>query len=560
VGLAGCAIAAITVGNPLWMRTAFSHTGYYLILTLAICWVLISAEALSASGWQAKSVLKEYGPGLVLSLLVSVVIFLSVKPMFRVLADETNLISISKTMTRERRVDNILSGFWYYDSFTPLRRATPKRPLMYPLLINFTHLATGYRAINAFAVNFCVLFLLLALVYALMRNALGGTWAAVSVILVAAQPLVAQTATSAGFDLLQALSLLACLYCVHRFVKTPSASGFHLLWVNLLVLANIRYEGALLAVVIIICLAALGQIKRSMFSGRTAFIFPLTPFIALLTIWQRALALQRNSFEVKSGGPAFSLEHLLRNNGLFFESIMDHSFMSPHALLIQVLGLLALAYVAFLLVTKRVALRPEEQKTALVSGVCLSVLWVIVSSLFSGSVVHPSSCRYFVVFAIGLSIAAAFLLSRIRILSENPVAAVVLALGIFAVYHPVSAGDQLSKSQTLPREYRFITRFVQQRALQDRDFVVVTERPGIISVHEIGAVGFPYANNSKGFISRYKNNLFRDIYVVQSIDYKTRRPNKKTRLKNKFILKTVQELQIGRKSYSRISKVVRLRK
>ncbi|MDD5450160.1 MAG: hypothetical protein PHO42_06180, partial [Candidatus Omnitrophica bacterium] len=399
------------------MKRLFSMDGYYLILFLFLLW----AGALTACAihyrFSIKAFLKKYGAGLVVSLLLSVIVFVSVRPYFRVLSDETNLLAVSKSMEYEKRTDNVTMGMWYYDNFYPLFRETPKRPLLFPFFVYILHTIFGYRPENIFAANFIILFLFLFLIYVMAKNKFNGLWALAAVFLVVAQPVVSQTATSGAFDFLAALFILISFICLKWFLEGPSGLKFQLLWASLLMSANVRHEGIIFFVIVMGALAVLRYIKLNFFKAGAGITYLGTPLILLLTVWQRLLI--KDPFEV--AGPAFTLSNFTRNNLIAFKTLFDYNFKLPYATVINFAGFLALIYFLYLFLSSGRRLERQKRHLILISSACLLALWAVYISYHNGEMDHPSNSRYFVIFCAVFSMLALEAAARIRPLKEKGV-------------------------------------------------------------------------------------------------------------------------------------------
>ena len=141
----------------------------------------------------------------------------------------------------------------------------------------------GYHAENVFVLNIFVLFLLLFLIYAQVKNYLGNNiWALSAVILVASQPVVVQSASSGGFDLLAALFLIISFSCLRWFLNAPDTARFQLLWVSLLMLSNVRYEGVMFFAIVLFFLLYFKYIKTRFFVNGATIVYPLTPLLLLI--------------------------------------------------------------------------------------------------------------------------------------------------------------------------------------------------------------------------------------------------------------------------------------
>ena len=78
-------------------------------------------------------------------VLLAVFIFTSSRPYLRILSDEASLLSVSNSMTRYRRVDQITMAKWYYFNFHPVGFELDKRPLLFPFLGHLVQAVIGLR-------------------------------------------------------------------------------------------------------------------------------------------------------------------------------------------------------------------------------------------------------------------------------------------------------------------------------------------------------------------------------------------------------------------------------
>lgn len=542
----------ITFFDRSLMRPFFSYGAYYLILLLVLFWIITLLQCLSQYKPNLKSFIKSYGLGLVVSLLLTSLIFTSVQPIFRVLSDETNLLAVSKSMTYEKRIDNVTMGKWYYDNFYPIRRVTPKRPLLFPFFTHILHILLGYRTENAFILNFLVLFSLFFLIYVIIKKYLGNMWAFSATLLVASQPIVSQTATCGGFDLLSVLFFLVCFLCLWWFLKEPSAIRFQLLWVNLLMYANIRHESILAFLIMLCLLACLKYIKIGFFKTKMNFLYFCTPLIFLCLYWQRLLI--KNPFETQKA--AFSVSYFVKNNLIFLRTFFNYDFFLPYATFINFVGFLSLLYFGYLFLSAHIAREKYQRHSILITAACLFANWTMYTSYHMGKVDHASASRYYVVFCVLLSVLALIIANHFRIFRQKPVSILALSILMFMIYHPVSVEDRFSRTQTLPREYRFVMNFLKEESKKNRNFLVITKRPGQYTVHNYGAVNFNYANTNKSVVKDYNRHLYENIFVIQDIEYKTSKVTKGTRLNKKFVLEKLVESQNKSVWFTRISKVV----
>ena len=91
----------------------------------------------------------------------------------------------------------------------------------------------------------------------------------------------------------------------------------------------------------------------------------------------------------------------------------------------------------------------------------------------------------------------------------------------------------------------------------DRNILIIAERPGQVTALGYGAVNFAYANeNKKNLLYEYDRHLYSKIVTLQEIKYDNQKPTKETALDPDFKLKTLYEIQISATEFLRISEVI----
>jgi len=551
--------AAIYIATGLkydWMKNTFSYGGYYIVFALVSLWAWTIIKTYINYRGDIRAYLKKYRKGVVISLLLTIVIFLSVTPSFRVLSDETNLLAVSKSMVYEKRVDNVTMGKWYYDSFYPINREMQKRPLVFPFFASILHTFLGYRPENLFLLNAIALFAFFLLIYIAFKNRLGEVWAASALLLVASQPIVIQDAASGGFDFLAALFLLIVFMALQWFLKDPTALKFQLLWVTLLMVANIRYEGIAIFAIVILFLSFFRYIKLKFFRDGSSLAYLLTPLILAINIWPTLL--EKNHFETTTE-KAFSIKYLVDNSAHFLRSFLDYRFFLPYAGIVNAVGFFALLYFGWRFIFRRLPGERRDRHLIVISAVCMLVMWVLYASFYNGTVDHPTCARYYAIFCISLSVLALLLMHHLAFFRKNALYALALCALMLVIYHPVSVQDRFSRTQLLPREYRFVMEFLKKADKEDKSFLVITDRPGQYTVHNFGAVNFDLANSDNSLYSELSNHLYEKIYVIQEILYATGKPTTGTELDSRYSLETLTESQHSDTCFTRISKVISIK-
>jgi hypothetical protein len=532
----------------------FSTVSYYLILAAVVYWTVSFLGYIRESRANRQIFWQSYGRGLIFSLLLAGLIFFSVKPYFRILSDEANLLAVSKSMTYERRTDNVTMGMTYYHNFYPLNRETEHRPLLFPFLTHLLHTVLGYRASNPFVLNFLVLSALFFLIFSMIKHIRGNIAAYAAVVLVAAQPIVSQNATSGGLDLLATFLMLLGFWALYRYLETSSGPSFQFLWATLILFSLTRYESWALAAVLIAGLALHGKLKPALFS--TSLLYPLTPLLGLPYVWQRLIAFSKaNQFETPPGVAAFSLNHFLEHSGIFLKSLMRFDFYLPFATLVQIGGVLAILYFLGRSLAGSWPQKKMHRDFLWITSLASLAFWGILAAYHSGDIAHPSTSRYFVYFAVLFSVLLALGLFELRFFRDKPHAAWLVAALAFVLYHPQSVEDRYCNTQILARQYRDVMSLLKKQ--KDPNILVIAERPGLFTVHDVGSVNFVYANQHKEeLLLQLGRHLFKDIFVVQDIRYDTMQPSAETALDPGIWLEPLMEKENTAEDFTRVSRVV----
>ena len=553
--LAAAAIGLViaTHLNRDFMRACLSRASYFIIFAMVLIWVMMVASRLYDHRDRWRDLLRRLGPGILVSVILSGIIFASVEPHFRVLSDETNMLAVSKSMTYEQRVENVTQGKWYYFTFNPIHRELSKRPFLFPFLTHVLHAVLGYQPFHPFVLNFILLITLFSVAFAVIEKHMRG-WAGVAAIfLIAAHPVISQVATSAGYDLLFVLFMLISGVNLKSFLDKPSGDRFEFLWISLLLLANTRAEAFVFSVISVSLLTIFRHVKLDYL--RSSPLYAATLLFMLPNYWTRVLV--SYGHKPDEGQSAFSLSNFVDHNEDFLKSLIRFDFDLPYATVIEIVGVVSVFWLVGSFVLKKWPLERSARSFLWIFAPVFLSHWVVINAHFFPAVTHPSGTRFFALTAMTLSLLTVVFFWRIRLFREKPGAIVGFALSMFLLYHPVAVENRLDNAQTLPRLYRVVINYLG--SLGQQEILIVANRPGQYTVHNYGAVDFSHArDNAKNLLGELRRHLFRDIYVIQEIEYKTNAPGKGQHLSEAYVLERVLEVQNKGTSYLRISRVKQL--
>ncbi len=532
------------------MRTYFLNTSYYFFVVLFLLWISAIIVYLKRNKDKISELIKTNRTGLLLSLFITIIIFTSVPCGLKVLADESNVMSVSKSMVFQKKVGNVLEGLWYYNNFYPLGEEIELRPLTLPFFVHIIHAITGYRVANVFVVNFILLFIFLSIVHIVTRKYWGIFWAIAMQFFIVAQPLIAQLATSGGIDFIYMVFFTISLLCLYIYIKQQTSEALLLLVANLLLFANTRYEAIFQMVIILLLLFILKKIKWENVKPNLV-IYSFIPLLMLPSLWQRIFKFKDNELPVNK---AASIGNSISNTKLYITSMFDFSNDLPYANAINIFSLVAIIVFIIYLVRKKITFNPNRKAFAVILTVCLVSMWMIIT-IFSVSLAnHPSQSRLFLVFTICSSVFAAWALYQVNFIKERSYIAVVISILCFIFYLPNAAENRFVNKQSIVRENNFVLNFFKSEP--NNNFVVIDVHPGLYTIYNYGGISFERANGNPGLVlTNLSRHLYKKVYVVQEIAYLDMRPIKNCELNSAYILRPVTELQNSPESFLRISEI-----
>jgi hypothetical protein len=543
----------VTFSRRAWLEPCFVHGSYYLLTLLVLLWAVQLWVVWRETKLRLVDVFARYWIGLLVCAGLVVWAMCTCEPQLRVLSDETNLLSVSRSMYREHTIYNVTAGTWYYELFHPLEHELPIRPFVFAYFVNLVHTLRGFAPSNVFIVNALAFFALLVLLFITIRSVWGQTLALATCLLVCAQPIVLLCATSGGFDMIASLFLAVALVSANSCLRAPTPSKVALLWLNLLMLAQTRHESAAYALIILFLLVAFRAIRwRDL--RPYGWLYALSPLLLLPLIWLRWFT-HTDSLANNTGERLFSRHAFLKDAAIFVRAHVTFPSDLPYAFGLHWLAFAALGACLYWLWQRRTLGARHVELAAqrlCVAGACILTSLVITLAHFFGRFDHPTQARIFLPFAIAAAVlpACAAGLWRVR-----PAAALWVAGAALAIYAPTANTNAFLKTLTLPREFRFVMEYLNHHP--DQHVLVIADTPGIYAAQEIGAVGFGYANQKRDqLVQELDRRLYTEILVVQNILYADDQPSASTRLKPPFVLEPVADLQNTGDDYIRIARVI----
>ena len=512
-------LLGVSVGHRAYAEPLFIHTTYYFLLIAVACWAgtyLISARGLTrATVWDWA---KENKAGIIIALAVTVITALAVHPALRVLSDEANLLGTSKNFFFSKTATFTTSGKYYYDNFWDAGVVIDRRPPLFPFLVSLVHILRGYSYTNPFVLNLLILPIFVLVAYRLAKSLGGETFGVAAALLVAAHPITLISLRSGGFDFVAAFFSLLIIKNFLDHCREPSADRLAVLWMNLCLFAEVRYESGLFLPPLVVALLVFRLAKLD-YLRPYRFIYAISPAFLLPRIWQSIL--RGNVPEQDAGTITFSAGNFFTNAKDYFKPIFTpFDYHSPHSAFILGLSVIGCVLCIYWMVKRLVPRdrpRADTQFAAAVVG-WMALQLFIVFTYYWGRSQHPAASRLIIAIDTFFSFPAAWALT-VLLRRFKPAVTWVVCAGLFAIYLPVAAEYRILNELTLTREAATTWRFFE--SLHENRILIVTDRPGLYTIMNYGAVDFDNAKQDPAVIDGMTRHLFYDIYLVQQIDLGT---------------------------------------
>jgi hypothetical protein len=515
-------LLAIGVARPGYTEPLFVHTAYYFLMATVLCWAGTYLYAAREVRWATiVAWVKENWPGLVIALVVTVVAGLAIHPALRILSDEAGLVGTSKNFWATRTATFTVSGKYYYDSYWNIDVAVDQRPALFPFLVSLVHVLCGYSYKNVFLFNLMVLPAFVLVSYRLAKSIAGKTFAIVAALLVVAHPITLLSVRSGGFDFFAAFFALLIIKSLHDHMRAPSPERLAILWMNLCMFAEIRYESILFLPAVMALLLLFRMVTRSQLRP-FAFIYALTPAFLMPRVWQ---AVFRGSIpEQEPGTVTFSLKNFFDNARDYFVPILSPFASQPlHSAIVLALGVVGCMLWLRWLYRR---LRAHDGKTPQVRFAISVAAWMLVQAILVftyvwGRAQYPSAARLVLAIDTFFAFPAAWVLT-LGLKRWRPSVAILLAAAAVAFYVPVASQHRTLNRLTQTREAATTWPFFE--SLHTKRIIVVADRPGLYTIMDYGAMDFETARHDPVIFDALARGLFQDIYLVQQIDLTTNKP------------------------------------
>jgi hypothetical protein len=463
---------------------------------------------------------------------------------FRVLSDEANLISVSHSLFENKQPLIQTEGYYKNGIFHALTQKNPKRPIQYSTILACLHSIFGYNYKFAFYLNNFLLLSFIVAVFVFTTKIANPPLAWLAVLMATAQPAIALTATSAGFDFFSLCLLFFLFVGVFSHVKSQDDERLMLCFLLWAPLAYARYEYILFASTLLF-FAMTKNIERakSFFKNNTKLIVGV-----LILIMPRfyQLVLTSSKHAERGALKTFSPEFLGGNLLEYLEAITSYSD-APFNLAITAIWVVALT----LALSRLVLIKERVNRNYLMGLLFIGLIHGLYLCHYFGKASHPAGYRLFLLPTFSITILSVFALTKVSKTWIRALLAIAFA-GTLAAGSTVSRDPFLAISP-LSRSTNRLTEWLDKNR-QNRHSLIVAQRPGHYTIQGFSAVNFNYVDrNSKKIAGWIKDKRYSGIIFFQQVSKENGRPIKNSSIPDNFSPVLVNEFHYNNRSNLRVS-------
>ena len=501
-----------------------------------------------------------------LSLILMMLSVMAFKPDFRILADETNLLSVSQSFFNNKDCLLDCSSFTYKSETKDIIIGRlDKRPAFFPYLLSLIHSVLGYRPSNAFILNFITGLLSLFLIYYLIQLFWGRFWGINALICLAAYPLFIVYTNSGGFDVFNMMCSLVFFVCLYNYIKTPNAlqAEVLLLWIPLL--SQSRYESVLS---IVIALPVVFYFLPKQEYSALSYKFVLIPFLFVPPAWLRIITTDPSNWQVKGGESVFSLEWFGQN---LYKAVMFFTLGEEEFGVIPLISFLAL--IGFVVFISEVYFKKESEFIKRIK--CLSVqgfriFWGTIFVFFIFHAVAKLSyklsdftdlfaSRHAIIFLpLFVFMAIVFCVQLSLLYSFKRVLYLIVSSFLILFYWPQGSKNLCGIiNNELYQEFKFSREFLTANFPDKGDFIILSREAYLYTPLEYNSVYISVYNDLDSFINSYYNNKFCSHFLLfQTLNSQTKLPYKGYETPNGLETEIIFETHLQKDFIYRISRCI----
>jgi hypothetical protein len=225
---------------------------------------------------------------LIIAISLSSLIFFFIKPEFRVLTDETNLLSNSQSMYAYKNTGTLDASLpRKTGNLDVLNYSLPTRHPLFSFLTSILHSIIGYNANNPFILNFLLSFFSFFVYLKICQN-FSSTLSSASLLTCSmSMPLLPYFISSGGFDYLHLFLILLLIYFIQKFYSDLNSTWVKYAWITALLMCLNRYESIFSLAVLSIFIYSTHKNILHILIKKNLVVLVISTFFTLPILWQR---------------------------------------------------------------------------------------------------------------------------------------------------------------------------------------------------------------------------------------------------------------------------------
>jgi hypothetical protein len=392
-----------------------ARCNYWLIFAIFLTFVMVVFSNFRGKTASIRPWMRTHMVGLLLAVILGCLLQIHEPHRAKILYDEDVVCGTAYQM-HEQRLAAFPSKMHYVDGeMTVTLSATDKRSPFFAFFLSLAHDLSGYRPQNVFVLNALLGGVLLFLLYLWTELVCGRVGSYAAMLLLASLPLLAQSATGAGVEVMNLVLVLAFALAARRYLCKSGSDGLNLFICIALMLALVRYESILYLATLALVVFIKWMRERRVTLTWFAVFSPLLAVPALVYI--RIFNGDSHFAVIRTPGSSFySLDYLPGNIGTAIVYLFSSPFSGlSNSVMLSLVGGIALLFLVVRLLSQLRCCKIWNESTIVFSSVLVTALLVTMVFLFScwGTWDAPMLSRYSLSFQLMLVLAFAGVLPMV---------------------------------------------------------------------------------------------------------------------------------------------------
>jgi hypothetical protein len=459
---------------------------------------------------------------LTLSALLPLSLFLHLHEphRFKVLNDEYTLSSVAKQMHFERRTGLPVLSFTLGQQHAHLAHFVDKRSQLFPFLVSITHDLIGFRPGNVFLVNglfsLGLLFLIYLCVRRITQSRLLASWAC---LFASSIPLLAQVATSGGYDLAYTFFICLLLYASLYFVEKPSEQRMDLLIICGVVLAYVRYESILYLIPVVLLVLYWWWEGRSIRLTLFASLSPLLACFPVLLYLNMVSNEQYWATDMRENGESFfGFEHIVTNLQVALGYFFTPSLATTSSVLCSLLGIVGLVFLFVIFFARGWRKEAKVERAVGLVLATVGLCFLLIMSHFWGQLNDHQAVRFGLPMYVCSVFAIVLLLQELPLQKWLPGALYFQIIYLFIFTTPSAAAHKTTNEM--------VSSYFQEWAIDtvgaesDRQILLVSQSSMGAHLFDQSVIVLSLVNENPEMLLHYaKRYQYEEVWVAECMAY-----------------------------------------